>query len=158
MVALVRVDDRLIHGQVTAVWCRAWNLDRIIVVDDEVAADPFMQEVYRLAAPAGIQVQVVSLEDAVPLLRQEAEDGGHRTMVLLRSVAGAVALYEQGFSFPALNVGGIGMGPGRRPLWRNIAASPQEIALLERLAQRGVEVTLQPVPDDRPVPLADLVG
>lgn len=158
MVALVRVDDRLIHGQVTAVWCRAWNLDRIIVVDDEVAADPFMQEVYRLAAPSGIQVQVVSLEDAVPLLRQEREDEGHRTMVLLRSVAGAVALYERGFAFPALNLGGIGMGPDRRPLWRNIAASPQEIALLKRLARQGVEVTLQPVPDDRPVPLADRVG
>ena len=51
-IRLVRVDDRLIHGQVVAVWLRSVGADRIVIVDDRVAADPFLVEVLTLAAPS----------------------------------------------------------------------------------------------------------
>ena len=62
---LIRIDDRLIHGQVIAVWCRNQKFTHIVIVDDGVAGDPFMRQVLSLAAPPGVQVDVLSLADAV---------------------------------------------------------------------------------------------
>jgi mannose/fructose/N-acetylgalactosamine-specific phosphotransferase system component IIB len=127
---LVRIDDRLIHGQVIAVWCKHRPFTRIVIVDDEVAADSFMQEVMRLAAPPGLRVDVLSLEEAIRHLPQDPHPR-ETTMVLLRSPQTALRLYEGGVRYMALNVGGLGSGPGRRPLFRHIAASDEEIAALK---------------------------
>lgn len=152
---LVRIDDRLIHGQVITVWCKHRPFTRIVIVDDEVAADPFMQEVMRLAAPPGLRVDVLSLEEAIRRLPQDAHPR-ETTMVLLRSPELARRLYEGGVRYRALNVGGLGSGPGRRPIFRNIAASDEEIAALKTLAEQGVDITFLTVPGEKARSLKDL--
>lgn len=153
---LIRIDDRLIHGQVVAVWCKHRPFTRIVIVDDEVAADPFMQEVMRLAAPPGLQVDVLSLEEAIRRLPQDPRPR-ETTMVLLRSPQAALRLYEGGIRYAALNVGGLGSGPGRRPLFRHIAASDEEMAVLKALAERGVDITFLTVPGEKAWSFGDLV-
>ena len=64
MLLLCRVDDRLIHGQVVLGWGRPLGLDRIVLVDDEVAANEWEQELYRMAVPAGIEVIFASVAGA----------------------------------------------------------------------------------------------
>ena len=81
---LVRIDDRLIHGQVIAVWCKQRRFDRIVIVDDGVAADSFMQEVLSLAAPPGLQVDVFSIEDGIQILNEDTSNW-ETTMVLMKS-------------------------------------------------------------------------
>jgi len=153
----VRIDDRLIHGQVVAVWCRHQPFTRIVIVDDDVAADPFLQEVLRLAAPAGLPVDVFSVEQALTALGAE-EPSRATTMVLVRSPQTAKRLYDGGVRFPALNVGGIGSGPGRRTIFKNIAASDEEIAILKELADQGVSITLLTVPGEKAKGLAEVIG
>ena len=63
----------------------------------------------------------------------------------------AVRLREAGVEFPVLNVGGIGAGPGRKPLYRNISASPEELAAMRTLESMGTSVELRIVENDRPV-------
>lgn len=154
---LIRIDDRLIHGQVIAVWCKHRPFSRIVIVDDEVAADPFMQEVMRLAAPPGLRVDVLSLEEATRRLPQDPHPR-ETTMVLLRSPQVALRLYEGGVRYTALNVGGLGSGPGRRPLFRHIAASEQEIAALKALADQGVDITFLTVPGEKARSFKELLG
>jgi len=57
-IVLARVDDRLIHGEVVSVWTPSLNVNRIIVVDDEVAADKFNKRVIKALAPNGVKVNV----------------------------------------------------------------------------------------------------
>ncbi len=154
---LIRIDDRLIHGQVIAVWCKHQPFTRIVIVDDEVAADPFVQEVMRLAAPPGLQVDVLSLKEAICNLPQDSHPR-RTTMILLRSPQAALRLYEGGVRYTALNVGGLGSGPGRRPLFRHIAMSDEEIAALKALAEQGVEITFLTVPGEKARSLRDLPG
>lgn len=153
---LIRIDDRLIHGQVIAVWCRHRPFTRIVIVDDEVAADPFMQDVMRLAAPPGLQVEVLSLEEAIRRLPHDPSPR-ETTMLLLRSPQAALRLYEGGVRYTALNVGGLGIAPGRRPLFRHIAASEEEIAALKALAEQGVEITFLTVPGEKARSFRDLL-
>ncbi len=146
MIALIRIDDRLVHGQVMAVWARALNIDHILVADDETAGDAFARQVMQLAMPRGITLVVDTVAGAGPRLASAARDS-HRWLVLLRDVASAARLREA-YPFDALNVGGIGMKPGRHLVWRSIAMSPEEAAALRDLRAQGVDVYLQMVPGD----------
>jgi len=153
---LVRIDDRLIHGQVIAVWCRHRKFTRIVIVDDKVAADPFMQEVLKLAAPPGLQVDVFSIEAGSRELKQDRPDRG-TTMVLLKTPLAAQKLYDSGVHYRELNIGGIGNAPGRRNVFKNIALSEEEIATLKQLMAQGVDITLLTVPGERSKKFSDLV-
>jgi PTS system mannose-specific IIB component len=152
---LVRIDDRLIHGQVIAVWCRHRRFTRILVVDDGVAADPFMQEVLSLAAPPGLRVDVFSIEDGINVLNEDPSNWG-TTMVLMKSPSSAKRLYDGGLEYNALNIGGIGSGPGRKNVFKNIAFSEEESAILKYLMDKGVEITLLTVPGEKSKSFSDL--
>jgi PTS system mannose-specific IIB component len=147
---LVRVDDRLIHGQVVAIWLKALNARRIVIVDDRTAKDDFLKEVITYAAPQGVAVEILGLEEGSARLVQLADDP-EPIFVLMRSPVTALRLREAGVEFPVLNVGGIGAGPGRKPLYRNVSASPEELDAMRALERLGTSVELRIVESDRPV-------
>lgn len=147
---LVRVDDRLIHGQVVAIWLKALNARRIVIVDDRTARDEFVSEVIKMAAPPGVAVEIHAVADGIERVGQLV-DSPEPAFVLMRSPVTALALREAGVEFPVLNVGGIGAGPGRKPLYRNISASPEELAAMRALESMGTAVELRIVENDRPV-------
>jgi mannose/fructose/N-acetylgalactosamine-specific phosphotransferase system component IIB len=153
--SLVRVDDRLIHGQVVAIWLKALGARRILIVDDKTASDEFLREVITLAAPPGVPVEVHELEGGAERVRQAAADA-EPVFVILRSPITALRLREAGIEFPLLNVGGIGAGPGRKPLYRNISASPDELEAMRQLERLGTQVELRIVENDRPVMFASV--
>jgi mannose/fructose/N-acetylgalactosamine-specific phosphotransferase system component IIB len=152
---LVRVDDRLIHGQVVAIWLKALRAQRIVIVDDRTAADEFLREILELAAPPGVPVEVHDVERGTQRVRDLAASP-EPIFVLMRSPLTAVRLREAGVEFPLLNVGGMGAGPGRKVLYRNISASPEEIEAMRRLEEMGTTVELRIVENDRPVMFASV--
>jgi mannose/fructose/N-acetylgalactosamine-specific phosphotransferase system component IIB len=154
--SLVRIDDRLIHGQVIAVWCKHRRFTNVVILDDGVAADPFMQEVLGLAAPPNLQVNVFSIEDGIKALNEDTSNWG-TTMVLLKSPLAAKQLYDGGLKYNALNIGGIGSGPGRKNIFKNIAVSEEEVAILKYLMDKGVEITLLTVPGEKSKSFSALV-
>jgi PTS system mannose-specific IIB component len=147
---LVRVDDRLIHGQVVAIWLKALNARRIVIVDDRTARDEFLREVITLAAPSGVDVEVLDLESGTERVRDLAVNS-EAVFVLMRSPLVALHLRQAGVEFPLLNVGGLGAGPARKPLYRNISASVEEREAFRQLEQMGTTVELRIVENDRPV-------
>ncbi|HEY3343213.1 MAG TPA: PTS sugar transporter subunit IIB [Anaerolineae bacterium] len=144
---MIRIDDRLIHGQVMAVWVRTLGVTHILVIDDATAADPFSRQVMQLAMPPTITLTISSIADAAGHLSRVAADTA-RTLVLLGSVAAASAVYQR-YPFKELNVGGVGMSGGRKLIWRSIAASANEMAQLHALRDAGVYVYLQMIPADQ---------
>jgi PTS system mannose-specific IIB component len=152
---LVRVDDRLIHGQVVAVWLRAVGADRIVIVDDKTARDEFLKDVLINAAPNGTPVEVYGLADGAPRVAEIASSST-AAFVLVRSPITALKLRELGVGFDLLNVGGMGAGQGRRPLYKNISATDEERAAMRALEDMGTKVELRIVADDRPVAFASV--
>jgi len=156
-IVVFRVDDRLVHGQVVIGWGRPLKIDRIVLVEAEVAASEFEQDLYRMAVPAGIDVEFLAPNDASPRLIQLAADADQRTLVLAGSVDVMVELAR---ACPkvmlALNLGGIHAGPGRREYLRYIYLTDPEIQQLESLAASGVDVSAQDLPTSRPIPLKAL--
>ncbi|HEX4896946.1 MAG TPA: PTS sugar transporter subunit IIB [Candidatus Limnocylindrales bacterium] len=147
---LVRVDDRLIHGQVVTIWLKALNARRIVIVDDRTARDEFLREVITLSAPPGVPVEVLDVESGTQRVLALVPDP-EPVIVLVRTPIVALHLREAGVEFPLLNVGGLGAGPTRKPLYRNISANPEELDAMRRLESMGTSVELRIVENDRPV-------
>lgn len=152
---LVRVDDRLIHGQVAAIWLKTVGASRIIIVDDRTARDDFLREVIELSAPTGVAVEIHDVAGGAERVK-EAAAADEAAFVLMRSPVTALRLREMGVPFDVLNIGGIGAGPDRKPLYRNISASQDELEALRRLEQMGTRVELRIVANDKAVPFTSV--
>lgn len=152
---LVRIDDRLIHGQVVAGWLRALGAQRIVIVDDATARDEFLREVLILAAPSGVPVEVLDLAGgAVRCIELAASP--EPVIVLARSPRTVLTLRQAGVPIEVVDLGGLGAGPGRRRLHRTISVSADELADLHELEQLGTRVEIRIVADDRPIALSAL--
>lgn len=157
-IVLLRIDERLIHGQVVVGWGATLHPDRIIVVDDEIAASSWEQELYGLGLPEEIRVEFHTVADArerVP----EWQDDPARTMVLTRTVEGMSLLAANGVLHGTeVNIGGLHHAPGRRRVLPYVFLSDTERAALRALADDGVEVSARDVPGARRVDLQHLLG
>lgn len=154
--ALVRVDDRSIHGQVVVGWGQALGAELIVLVDDAVRQSQWEQELYRMGVPPGMQLEFISLADAPARLAQIAESRC-RAIVLAANIDTMVRLCGMTPCIRRVNIGGVHYGPGRRERLPYVFLSDEEAAALQRLAERGVEVSAQDVPTAGPVPLTELL-
>jgi D-glucosaminate PTS system EIIB component len=152
---LVRIDDRLIHGQVVAVWLRALGADRIVIVDDATARDEFLREVLILAAPPGVPVEVLGLAEGAARCIELATSP-EPVMVLARTPRTILLLRQAGVPIEVVDLGGLGAGPGRKRLHKTISASADELEALRQLEKLGTRVQVQIVADDRPIPFRSL--
>jgi PTS system mannose-specific IIB component len=152
---LVRIDDRLLHGQVVAVWLRALGAQRIVIVDDATARDDFLREVLTLAAPQGVPVEVYEVATGAARLIALAATS-EPVIVLARTPRTVLELRHAGVPIEVVDLGGMGSGPGRRRLHKTISVSPDELRELRELEKMGTRVEIQIVADDRPIPFRSL--
>ena len=157
-VELYRIDDRLIHGQVVVGWGRPLDIGFIILVDDEVAASEWEQELYRMGVPPEMEVFFHGVEEAAGLHARYRADP-RRGILLTGDVATmqrlvqAVARLDPQGAIRSVNLGGIHHRPGRAQRMRFVFLTPEEERALVALQRRGVLVTAQDVPAARPVSL-----
>ena len=155
-VELYRIDDRLIHGQVVVGWGQPMGLGFIALVDDEVAASDWEQELYRMGVPPEVDVFFESVEGAARRLGAWRSD--QRPGILLTGDIDSMArLVGACAEVRAVNLGGIHHRAGRTQRLRYIYLSAEEETALRALQAKGVQVTAQDVPTARPVPLEDVL-
>ena len=110
---LVRVDDRLLHGQVTQGWGSVLKPDRFVVANDAVAASEWEREMYEASAPEGMTVSVVSIPETSERIGEWIA-AGEDVLLLVENPADALALFQTGLHFDVLNMGGLHHRDGRR--------------------------------------------
>lgn len=154
-IALFRVDDRLVHGQVVIGWGRPLGADFVVVVDDALAASAWEQDLYRMGVPEGLDLAFCTVADAVRRAPEWAVRPG-AGILLTGSIAAMRALRDAGWAIPRVNLGGIHAGPGRSERLPYLFLSPADLADLRALAASGVVVTAQDVPTAEPVALGSL--
>jgi PTS system mannose-specific IIB component/fructoselysine and glucoselysine-specific PTS system IIB component len=157
-IELYRIDDRLIHGQVVVGWGQPLDLQRIILVDDEVADSEWEQELYRMGVPPELEILFLRIDRAAAELAALQADT-RRAIVLVGSVATMAALIDQTeAAVPNVNIGGVHHAVGRTQRMRFVFLTEEEEAQLRAIAARGVVVTAQDVPAARPIPLEDVLS
>ena len=162
-VELYRIDDRLIHGQVVVGWGRPLDIGFIVLVDDEVAASDWEQELYRMGVPPEMDVHFVSVDEAArshAQFRADPRPGIVLTgdVATMRRLVDAVAQCDRAGTVRAVNVGGLHHRPGRSQRIRYVFLSADDERALRELAGRGVTVTAQDVPATRPLSLDEVLA
>jgi PTS system mannose-specific IIB component/fructoselysine and glucoselysine-specific PTS system IIB component len=153
--ALVRLDDRLIHGQVVVGWGQPLNVAFIILVDDEVRDSAWEQDLYRMGVPPSIEVVFASVEEARRRIPEWEADP--RIGILLAGDNDTMTALVGGGNISRVNIGGIHHRSGRSERLRYVYLTDEEAAKLRRLASDGIEVTAQDVPTARAVPIGEFL-
>jgi mannose/fructose/N-acetylgalactosamine-specific phosphotransferase system component IIB len=153
-VVLVRVDNRLVHGQVLEAWLPALDAHGIVVADDEAAGNVLARSAMALAIPPRVKFECLRMDAAAEALKP----GGRgppspRTLVLLRDVRDALALYEKGVALPQLNIGNVHFAAGRQQVSPSVFLDAGEVRMLSQLAGQGTHVEIRAVPSDAPMTL-----
>jgi mannose/fructose/N-acetylgalactosamine-specific phosphotransferase system component IIB len=153
---LYRIDDRLIHGQVVVGWGQPLDLGFIVLVDDEVAASDWEQELYRMGVPPEMDVYFDSVESAAGHLAGYRRDPRHGLLLTgdIETMARLVALAD---GIGSVNLGGIHHRPGRTQRLRYVFLSGAEESQLQALQRLGVAISAQDVPASRPLPLPEVL-
>jgi PTS system mannose-specific IIB component/fructoselysine and glucoselysine-specific PTS system IIB component len=153
---LVRLDDRLIHGQVVVGWGRALAVTLVVLVDDRVRDSDWEQELFRMGMPAEVELRFASTAEAVTQAPKWLASPD-RTIVVTGDIPTLVRLVEGAPGIRRVNLGGVHRTAGRRQLLPYLFLTGDEERELRRLAATGVEVKAQDVPTARSVPIEELV-
>jgi mannose/fructose/N-acetylgalactosamine-specific phosphotransferase system component IIB len=155
-IVLFRVDDRLIHGQVVVGWGRPLGVNRIVLVDDQVAGSAWEQDIYRMAVMPEVEVEFVSLATAAARLREWQADV-RRTLVLTGDLETMASLHAADpVTVHRINLGGIHHRAGRRERLPYLYLTDEEMSRLAALEAAGAAVAAQDLPTTPPVTLKAL--
>jgi mannose/fructose/N-acetylgalactosamine-specific phosphotransferase system component IIB len=156
-VALLRIDERLIHGQVVVGWGAETRPDRIVVVDDALAASEWEQELYCLGLPATVAADFATVADARSRFA-DWQRNSDRIVVLTRDAGTMLDLARDGtLAGLEVNVGGLHYTPGRREVLPYVYLSPEESDALRAIGDEGAAVSARDLPGAKRVPLSDLL-
>ena len=148
--ALVRIDARLIHGQVCTQWLYKTGAKKIYIIDDMIAKDTFLTSIFLMATPVGTTLEVISTAEAGKRWQND-EFGDAPVFVLFKNMPMAYKAYQAGFKYPAMQIGSIGGGVGRKVVLGPISFDDEDARMLDEMVKDGMDGYFQPVPDDKPV-------
>jgi hypothetical protein len=148
----IRVDDRLIHGQVATRWSTGLRVNRIMVIDDTVAANDTEKSILRMAAPAGVNTSILGFEKAVANI-QNGNYEGQRVMLIVKSPVTLVKMLEAGVELLPVNIGNLSNRPGTTQYKKSVSMTSEEKEAVDTLLKAGIHVTAQMVPDDPETPI-----
>ncbi len=156
-IGLARIDDRLIHGQVATRWTKETNVQRIIVVSDEVAADTVRKTLLTQVAPPGVTAHVVDVAKMIRVYNNP-KYAGERIMLLFTNPTDVERVVEGGVNIKSVNIGGMAFRQGKTQVNNAISVDEKDIEAFNKLNARGIELEARKVSTDQKLKMMDLIG
>ncbi|MDN2452943.1 mannose/fructose/sorbose PTS transporter subunit IIB [Lactobacillus sp. UCMA15818] len=147
IITLARIDDRLIHGQVTTVWSKKSKADRIIIVDADVYQDDIRKTLLKQACPPGMKVNIVNVAKAIAVYNNP-KYADEKVFYLFTKPSEVLNLVKGGVSLNNLNIGGMQFREGKTQVTKSISVDSADVAAFKELDSLGVHLDLQVVESD----------
>ncbi|WP_417146078.1 PTS system mannose/fructose/N-acetylgalactosamine-transporter subunit IIB [Paratractidigestivibacter faecalis] len=162
MIIQIRVDDRLIHGQVAILWSKELNSKGILAANDRAASNPIISATLKMACPSSQKLLIKSVDDAIRIAK-DPRGGSMRIFALVDCVADALKIVEAcPEAVGEVNVANVGRFDNSDPaqqvnLIKSVMLNPDELEACRKLVATGVTVIHQVTPSDRKVSVEDLL-
>ncbi|MNO85418.1 PTS system mannose-specific EIIAB component [compost metagenome] len=150
----VRIDDRLIHGQVATVWVKETKCNKIIACSDEVAQDKLRKTLLLQVAPADIKAYVVSIDKAIEAYKNPKYKD-FKSMFLFTNPTDVLRAIEGGVDIKSVNVGGMCYKEGKTQITGAVSVDEKDIKAFRKLHELGVELEVRQIASN---PKIDLIS
>ena len=152
----IRIDERLVHGQVAITWTHTLGATRIMVIDDETVKNDIQKPLLKMACPPGIKLSILSVASAVTNLLANKYDGD-KVFIVVKNPETLIRLWDGGFHFEAVNVGNMSGKDDSVQIKKAVSVTPRDVEMFKILDGHGVKLTAQMVPNDEALKLMDLI-
>ncbi|MBP2166957.1 PTS system mannose-specific IIB component [Erwinia toletana] len=156
-IGLARIDDRLIHGQVATRWTKETNVNRIIVVSDEVAADNVRKTLLTQVAPPGVTAHVVDVAKMIRVYNNP-KYSQDKVMLLFTNPTDVERVVAEGVNIKSVNIGGMAFRQGKTQVNNAVSVDEKDIAAFKKLNERGIELEVRKVSSDQKLKMMDLIA
>lgn len=146
-VRLLRIDSRLLHGQVTTNWAKTIHVNRILVVSDRVARDPIRKMLIVQAAPFGLRANVITVEKMLRMYHDPRFDS-LRPMILVEDPVDAERIVKGGIKVDSINIGAISFDNARVMVTDTIAVSAADVEAFKWFHEQGIKLDVRKVSSD----------
>lgn len=143
---LLRVDDRLLHGQVARNWMKQVGADVIVVANDLVSEDEKQQHLMDLVTPMGSKSYFFGISEASSKIKDLEEEDA---LVLVESPADALKLIEDGIEIDSVNVGNIHQTSGKEKINESIFVDQNDIDTFKKIEASGKKLDFRTLPNDK---------
>ncbi|MCI8938852.1 MAG: PTS sugar transporter subunit IIB [Dorea sp.] len=151
MIKLLRVDHRLLHGQVAVSWSSYLGIDCILLANDELLKDPLMMTSVKLAKPQGVKVVAKTVADSIEAVKSGVTDK-YKLFIVCGNVADACRLARE-LSIGYINLGETRASEGRKSISTNVFINKEEKGVLTETMDAGVRIEIQGLPSQKSVNL-----
>lgn len=156
MIKLLRVDHRLLHGQVAFSWASHLGADCILLASDTLLNDELRLTTVKIARPPGIKLVAKNIEDSIKAINSGVTDK-YKLFIVTDTIADAARLIE-GCNIRSLNLGGTKSGDGKEKLSKAIYVTQAEKEILNTLLQKGIDINIQMIPSERLIDLKHVLN
>ncbi len=147
MIVKMRIDDRLLHGQIAYSWKSDLNYDAIVIASNEAASDEIRKAAMKMSTPDGVRLAVRSIEEAAKLVMNPKLDK-MKVFLIVANPKDAFLLYETITERPSLNVGGMMKAEGKFSFSPAVFTSNEDIEYLDKIEAMGIEIEVRQVPSE----------
>lgn len=145
MIVSIRIDDRLMHGQVAYNWINFLSVQAVVVMNAKAANDDMRKMALKLCVPDGVKIAVRNLEDATQLLRKPQLQK-MKVLVVCESPRDAYEILEKIDEHPVINLGGQQNGEYKKTVISGIYCSRIDFEYLDKIVELGYKINIQLVP------------
>lgn len=147
----VRIDDRLIHGQVLIKWVKHIQCSEVVIIDDGIFNDPVMSSVLRISCPNNVDLGIYDFSTGIQKLKSKR----HGKILLLFKDLLTFDKVQDALNINAVNIARMPFHRDKERLFDNIYTSLEEKRILKDLIRKGIDIYIQMVPDSEPVRFHD---
>ncbi|MBK4775431.1 PTS mannose transporter subunit IIAB [Candidatus Pantoea edessiphila] len=155
-ISLVRIDDRLIHGQITTRWTKETKVQRIIVVNDEISQDDIRTTLLKQSSPPGITAHVINVDKMIRVWNNP-KYSQDRVMLLFTNPIDVLRVVEKGVNIKAVNIGGMAFKEGKLQVSKAVSLDEKDITAFNKLNELNIELEVRKVSNDPKVNIMDLI-
>lgn len=156
MIKMVRVDHRLLHGQVAFSWTSTLSVDCILIADDDTAKNDLKKSAMKLAKPNGVKLVIKTVDKAIESLNEGVTDK-YNLFIVVANIESAEKLISGYPEIKQLNLGGTLPSKDKVNISKVISITENERVLLKKMIRQGVDINIQMVPSDTKINVKNLI-
>ena len=154
-IKFIRVDERLIHGQVLNKWLEVINCNRIWIIDDDVYEEPITRKVLKMSLPEEVSLNFYNVEKGIEALKSDVFN--EEVIILFKNLIALYKVIEANIRINEVNIARLPYRKGKSEILKNIYISKDEKVLIQELINKKVKLIVQMVPDSIPINLSEIV-